>query len=625
MNFSRRSSLILAGACSLILSGCPASNNNSSNAAHVAMSVQPLNSAYYTSKTNGPRYSVISLQNPSSNSSASINNISKLKGSDFKIINHSNQQNDPYYGAYSQCATSANSNLYQVNTLASGGQCIIVLKGKPGSPANAPSTATLSITATSAKNITNSSGTTNSVTSTTTQNFNLTNTTYLYAGGLFSTLGNATSASDAWLLAKCNNGSCENYFNNSVSGATGPTYLNGFTKIAVDSTGNVYVTGSFSSLGSITAVNGNLIAKCAYGTCQNYLSGDYNSSGANSYPNALAFDSAENLYVGGASNLSTLGGASASPGGLLAQCTNGVCQNYFGTGSSMGPTSLNSQNDLTGGSISDIVSDQSNGDMYVGGVFSQLGNGAAGNLDSYNTQQWLLARCAQGSCYNYFGSNNSVGANGAIVNMLLDGNGSLYLSGYFSNLGNASAAVGTVLAKCTNNNGANPSGTCQSYFGQGSYTGFGWGPSIALGNLINAMTMDNNGNLYLGGNFSAIGTPGNLMAQSTLGSNVLLAKCTNGTCQNYFDDDSSGASAPAVGNNGPSIDAMVTDAGGNLYVAGNFTQLGSVTNASNANLLAECPAGGHSCTNYLENNSLGANNLVTTLAVGNEISVVPQQ
>ncbi len=319
----------------------------------------------------------------------------------------------------------------------------------------------------------------------------------------------------------------------------------------------LYTAGDFYNLGSAAAGSNKLLAKCTNGQCQNFF-GD-SSSGANSRINILVTDQSGNLYAGG--YFTSLGTATAGSHQLLAKCTGSTCQNFLG--------------DTTSGADHEILTMaiDANQNLYVGGHFLTLGSASGGSSR-------LLAKCTNGSCANYFG-NNSSGANAGIENIAIQGN-TLYVGGFFNQLGTATANS-NLLAQCSN-------GSCENYFGNNSTAG-------ASGTITNLISSGSD--LYTSGQFSSLGS-------ATAGSNLLLAHCSNGTCQNYFGDTSSGANSYVFN--------MTTDQSGNLYVGGDLSSLASAT--SGVKLLAQCS--GNSCQNYFGGTTAGGDSPVDILTTDSD-------
>lgn len=539
-----------------------------------------INADYYANAINGPKYSVFLLRNMNGKYPATITGVTLPPSSSFSIVPRtvSATDTDPAYGNYAECASVADPDLNQVNQLPPNAECIVVVTGTVGTPVGTAPTTTLTFNA--------YNGPTDHPLSYS-KTFDLTNTTYLYLGGNFNVMGTARSPNGR-LLAECTNGSCQNFLgsNNLTPGAVCNFATCRIYSLVLDPQGNLYVGGSFYSLGTATTTGTNganyLLAKCANNVCQNYF-GNGNTQAAvdptGSGIYTMAMDTGGNLYVGGSFN--SLGSATAGNNYLLAQCKNGFCHNYFGDGSDLGALE---------GRIQRMIIDH-NGNLYLIGGFKSLGFATAGSNN-------LLAQCTtnnsgMGSCQNYFGG-ETLGANGYAYTMTVDDStGGLYFGGDLSALGNIPGDGTALLASCVG-------GTCQNYFG-------GNNPGANL--TIQGMTTDNNGTLYVGGAFKTLNT-------AKAGSNDLLAQCTNGSCQNYFGGETLGANGP--------IFSMITDLNGTLYVEGSFTALGNTTSVGSNNLLAQCSNGSCQNYFGGNTNDVGGNGVVFAMVIGNQLTVVPQ-
>ncbi len=99
--------------------------------------VSPIETKYYTGSavaSNPNQYQILSMQNLA-NPPLTITNITKLTNTTFTLLNReSSGASDPYYGAYSQCALTANTALNQVNYLPGiGSECLLVYQAATSS------------------------------------------------------------------------------------------------------------------------------------------------------------------------------------------------------------------------------------------------------------------------------------------------------------------------------------------------------------------------------------------------------------------------------------------------------------------------------------------------------------
>jgi hypothetical protein len=238
--------------------------------------------------------------------------------------------------------------------------------------------------------------------------------------------------------------------------------------LAVDSHGDVYVGGSFTVAGGIAAHN---IAKwdgSTWSALGDGVRGEY-------YPgvSALAFDAAGNLYAGG--RFFAAGWISANN---IAKW-DGTAWSALGSG----------MND----SVSALAVDAA-GNLYAGGGFT-----AAGGVSANHVAKW------DGTAWSALGT----GTNGAVYGLAFDAFGNLYIGGDFLAAGGVSA-----------NHVAKWNGSTWSPLGSGVG---GPDPNVYVGDLA----VDEAGNLYAGGDFTtAGGTSASYVARwdgshwSSLGSGV---------------------------------------------------------------------------------------------------------
>ena len=178
----------------------------------------------------------------------------------------------------------------------------------------------------------------------------------------------------------------------------------------------------------------------------------------------------------------------------------------------------------TNGTVECLVED-TNGNIWVGGAFSQAGNISVNNLALFDNEgNW----------------NNTIsGTNGTIFDMAISNEGHLFIAGDFTEVGGISA-----------NNIA-------------YYDGLKWYPlDTGTNGPVAKIAFNTAGNiLYLGGVFT---TSGNLTVNN-------IAKWENGTFQGLAD-----ANTGIVGTNNE-IRAMAIDENDNLFVGGNFDSAGGVS------------------------------------------------
>jgi len=217
---------------------------------------------------------------------------------------------------------------------------------------------------------------------------------------------------------------------------------------------------------------------------------------------ALALDSAGNLYAGG--DFTIAGGAVANS---IAKW-NGSSWSALGSG--------------IDGSVFTLAMDAA-GNLYAGGVFKTAGGIAANSIAKWNGSSWS----ALGSGIAY---------SSAWINTLaIDAAGNLYAAGFFTSIG------GVAVSNIAKWNGSN-------------WSALGSGMEGSSPVEVHAMVIDAAGNLYAGGNFTAVG-------------GVVASKIAKWNGANW--------SALGSGVNGD-IRALAMDAAGNLYAGGGFMTAGGI-------------------------------------------------
>jgi hypothetical protein len=159
------------------------------------------------------------------------------------------------------------------------------------------------------------------------------------------------------------------------------------TALAIDSSGNLYAGGRFTTAGGVAANN---IAKW------NGSSWSALGTGTNGRIFSLSFDGDSNLYAGG--QFTTAGGVTANN---IAKW-NGSSWSALGTG--------------TYDTVRALAVDSS-GNLYAGGEFTSVGGTGANYIAKWNGTAWS----ALGS-----------GMNGRTFSLSFDGSGNLYAGGYFT-------------------------------------------------------------------------------------------------------------------------------------------------------------------------------------------------
>jgi uncharacterized delta-60 repeat protein len=231
-----------------------------------------------------------------------------------------------------------------------------------------------------------------------------------------------------------------------------------------------------------------------------------NTTGFNTQVNALAIDSNGKIYVGG--SFTTY---------------KGVTNNFIIRLNADG--SKDAAFDNTTGFNSTVLSIaiDSNGKIYVGGQFTTY-KGATNN--------YIIRLNSDGS--KDTGFDNTTGFNGTVTSIAIDTNGKIYVGGQF-----------TTYKGATNNRiiGLNSDGSKDTGFD--NTTGFG--------SNVNAIAIDSNGKIYVGGGFTTY---------KSLTNNYIIRLNADGSKDTAF-DNTTGFDSTVL--------SIAIDSNGKIYVGGFFT------------------------------------------------------
>jgi hypothetical protein len=357
-------------------------------------------------------------------------------------------------------------------------------------------------------------------------------------------------------------------------GISGANYI--VHAIEVDGSGNLYVGGEFTWIGTVPA---NYIAKWD-GTTWSALGSGMGGLGGSTVVQALAV-SGTNLYVGGW--FTTAGGVTV----------NGIAKWDGNAWSALGSGMAQDSGTTSGGVYALTVSGTN---IYAGGQFTAAGGVTANYIAKWDGSTWSalgsgmdgVAGALAVSGTNLYAGGGFTTAGGAAVSNIAKWDGSTW-----SSLGSGVNSYVHALAISGTNLFAGGG------FGIAKWNGVAWS---ALGSGINgsvAALAVSGTDLYAGGNFTtAGGAPGNYLAKwdgsawSALGSgvnsyvNALAIRGTNiyaggyfttagGVTANYIAKwDGSTWSALGSGMNG-SVNALAADGVGHLFVGGEFSMAGT--------------------------------------------------
>jgi hypothetical protein len=420
----------------------------------------------------------------------------------------------------------------------------------------------------------------------------------VYVGGAFKQAGAVvTTAVALW------NGTGWESLGTGISDINGPLVSVGALALAPN--GDLYAGGSFSQAGGVAASN---VAKWD-GTAWSSL-GTGNANGTGDYVKCLAIAGTGEVYVGG---------TFAYAGGLLARRLlrwNGTDWSLLGT------TAANGLSDIPTG-----LAVAANGELYAGGYFGQAGRASANRIARWN-----------GTAWNALGAGPGAGVNGDVLAVAVAPNGNVYVGGAFtqagttlansvarwdgtawSSLGTGVAGSGSlgimVDALAVAPNGDLYIGGRFGHVGSAAannvarWNGTAWS-SLGAGtdNEVYALALTPTGDLYAGGHFfqaggitalclarwngavwNALGTGINsdvyALAISSTGAVYVGGAftqaggmTTNGVAR--WDGtawSSLGANALNSGAIPIQVRALAVAANGDLYAAGNFSQVGTAT------------------------------------------------
>jgi trimeric autotransporter adhesin len=332
----------------------------------------------------------------------------------------------------------------------------------------------------------------------------------VYVGGFFSYLSdNSTQAN---YITKWNGTSWSTVMGNGNNGVAGSVYA-----IAVSGS-DVYVGGYFTQLGDNTT-SANYIAKWN-GTAWSTLTSGA-SNGVNNSVYAIAV-SGSDVYVGG--GFTYLGDGTTSANSIAKWNTASNTWSTLTSGSSNG---------VNEGVFAITVSGN---DVYVGGNFTQLGDGttSANYIARWNTVAGTWSALTSGT-FN--------GVNAYIRAIAISGS-DVYVGGVFNRFGDNLTSANSI---------AKWNGTTWSTLPSGSSDGLFWG--------VNAIAISGS-DVYVGGLFNSLGD------HSTSAKCIAKWNTTTSTWSTLTSGESNGVNDEVK---------TIAISGSDVYVGGNFDRLGDNT------------------------------------------------
>ena len=316
----------------------------------------------------------------------------------------------------------------------------------------------------------------------------------LYAAGRFAQAGGVSVNN----IARWNGSAWSSLGTGAANGVTG----NLIYVLAVAGNGDVYAGGDFSQAGG-AAANG--IAK-------------WNGTAWTPLGAGMGYSAVRALAVAGNGEVYA-GGFFTQAGGVLANNIakwNGTSWSSLGTGAANGVS-----NDFVY-----ALAVAGNGDVYAGGGFTQAGGPSANRIARWN-----------GTAWNSLGTGAGNGLNDDVYTLAVAGNGDVYAGGRFTQAGGVAA---NYIAKWN--------GTAWSALGTGTSNG--------MNNVVFALAIAGNGEVYAGGRFTQAGgvSANNIARWNGTSWSALGSGAANGVSGDIF--------------------ALAVAGTGDVYVGGYFTQAG---------------------------------------------------
>ena len=403
----------------------------------------------------------------------------------------------------------------------------------------------------------------------------------------------------------------------------GAAYLAGSSgdtgnSVAVDASGNVYITGSYTSTTSVTLRNLNGTASAyslpisstgtdafivKYNAAGSVVAYSYisDNGGTNDAGNSIIVDVNGNVYVTGY-YLSTAGTvtlrnldttASASSYSLpisVGVNADAFIVKYNSSGSVVGYSYING----SGGDSGQSLAVDSSGNLYVTGIYRSTGNATIRNIDatasttsyilpggSASDDAFIIKYNSSGSVVAYSYINGTSGDSGQ--SLTVDSSGNLYVTGYYASTGtvtirNLDTTASTSVYSLPIASGGD--GFVIKYNSSGSVVAYSYinGDGSDQGNSI---TVDSSGNVYVTGSYTSTGTVTLRNLDTTASTSAYSLPISSGSTDMFLVKYNSSGSVVGYsyinGTGGDSGQSLAIDSSGNLYVTGYYRSTGTVT------------------------------------------------
>ncbi len=355
--------------------------------------------------------------------------------------------------------------------------------------------------------------------------------------------------------------------------------------VALDASGNAYITGSFngtanfnpSGTANLTSAGSNDIFLAKYDASGNYVWAN-RMGGTNADTGySVALDASGNAYITGFFS----GTANFNPAGTANLTSAGGADIFLAKYDASGNYVWAKRMGGTGDDRGFSVALDASGNAYITGYFAGTANfnpSGTANLTSAGGADIFLAKYDASG--NYVWAKRMGGTGGDIGNSVaLDPSGNAYITGYFNGTANFNpSGTANLVAGGTALNAFNA-----KYSDAGDYVfayALGGYSNITFNQQANAVAVDGDGNSYITGYFTGTvdfdpsANTANLTSAG--GSDIFLAKYD--ASGNYVWAKSMGGTIGDIGR------SLALDALGNAYIAGSFQGTANFNPAGTANL-----------------------------------------